>query len=114
VIGGNVEPSRLAVDEKQVLFRRLIVPAHFPRAPKINGSGFHTNQSAVFRVALEKRCLQRLGRTISRLQAGNARLGVGAVWKSEKKKNQSVKVSTHTSSLSGHSREDRVKLSEKM
>src|SRR5207245_6180597 len=71
VVRRNVEPSRFAIDEEEIFFRRLVFPTHFARAAKIDNTCFRAQDAAVLSVALEKRRLQRPRRAIPGLQPGD-------------------------------------------
>src|SRR5579862_1192702 len=58
VIVGNVKPGGLAIDEKELLFRRIIFPAHLPRTPKVHHAGFDSRLFLPFAVAFQENSLQ--------------------------------------------------------
>src|SRR5260370_978740 len=99
VIGGNIEPSRVAVDEKHIFFRRLVLPAHFAGSSKICGACLHADDASVFPITFKKRGLQGANGVISRLQPRDDSLYIQSVVDCEKEKKQGVKPHEHDRSL---------------
>ena len=54
----NVKPRRLAVHEKEFLFRRVIIPAHLSRAPEIHDAGLDPGLLLPFAIAFQENSLE--------------------------------------------------------
>ena len=58
VVGGNVKPDRLTIGDEELLFRRLIFPAHSARPAEIHGSRLGLHALMAIAVSLEKNGLE--------------------------------------------------------
>ncbi len=69
VIRGDVKPCGLSVYQEQILFRALVLPAHFPGTTEIGCSRLGADNASILRIAFEKGGLEGLGGAVSRLHA---------------------------------------------
>ena len=102
VVRRNVKPSRLAIDEEKILFRRLVLPAHLTGAAKIRDAGLSPHQSSVLRVALKKGCLQRPRTAILSLEPLSINQGTAERRRQKKAGHHSANARSHLSILQGN------------
>ncbi len=64
VVRRGIEPHVFAVDEERVLFRLLIIPAHFAWTQEIGVACLDARELAIFKIALKEGSLEGLRRTV--------------------------------------------------
>ena len=74
VVGGDVEPGELAIHEEEIVFGRLVFPAHLARAAEGGNAGLDANLAAVFGVPLEEGGAKSVGRPIAGFEPVEKRL----------------------------------------
>src|ERR1700674_2918272 len=75
MVVGNVKPGGLAIDQKKLLFRRVIFPAHLPWAPEVHHAGLNPRLPLAFTVAFQENGLQGARLAVMLFQKTGERFG---------------------------------------
>jgi len=95
MIGGNVKPCALSVHQEQILFRTLVLPAHFPWTPEVCGTRFGAQNSPIFGVALQKGGLEGFRGAISCFHARGKLSGFSVSAERKQEANEDARQSGH-------------------
>lgn len=76
VIGRNIEPGVLAINQKELFFGRFVLPSHSTRSREVDDPGFGGYAAAAIRVPLEKFRFQCSRVLISRFERAANWIGI--------------------------------------
>ena len=99
VVRWRIEPDVFAIDEKGVLFRSLVVPAHLAGTQEVGVARLGADETSILEVAFEKRGLQRVGRAVTGFEEPQEVVLGGLSWCNRDKRKKEREGESHLNSL---------------